>query len=213
MLDPEHSILKQTLCVSQILAKANDSAREFSKSTKINCKQGCGACCTRPNQVWATVGEMLPRAMKLFQEGEAENMLNRLENISSQSMCIMFQQDEKQPKNGRCSDYENRPLTCILFGSSTVHHRSERFHFLGCHWLKEHYEQLFDEQVPSSFKKEHDASLYSMMLKNSLENDSLKEEYPINEALERALKYILWIDYIMQLRDPILAEPTGSLDP
>ena len=49
--------------VLKVLEKIQHSTNSVTSASGIGCKPGCGACCSRPNSVWATIAEMLPMAL------------------------------------------------------------------------------------------------------------------------------------------------------
>jgi Fe-S-cluster containining protein len=85
----------------------------FAHETGMHCPPGCGACCLSPH-VEATVAEMLPLALRLFTEGQVENVLERLQESSA--TCAQYESTPGQPEKGRCRSYAQRPVLCRLFG-------------------------------------------------------------------------------------------------
>ena len=60
----------------------------YQKTSGLNCVEGCGACCNNP-QVEASVLEMLPLALHLFDTGQAEAYLQQMHD-SGGFACHLF---------------------------------------------------------------------------------------------------------------------------
>ena len=51
---------------------------EYQKSTGLHCLEGCGKCCTNP-EVEASVLEMIPFALRMYDENRLDEWLEKLE--------------------------------------------------------------------------------------------------------------------------------------
>lgn len=86
----------------------------FQAQAGLHCLSGCGACCNNP-QVEASVLEMLPLALHLFDTGQAEHYLEQMQD-SGGFACHLFERHSLDGLKGACSVYEWRPGICRMFG-------------------------------------------------------------------------------------------------
>jgi hypothetical protein len=180
------------------LKALHESASALTSRAGITCKVGCGACCKKPNDVWATVAEMLPMAWDIFERGELDLFLENLQRQDSTLMCAVFKQHASISSNGLCSEYRNRPITCILFGSSLVPTKEKTYKFLGCSWQKEiHSDHIHSAELFADAAKYDTKTLTTSILAQIIDQN-LREEFPINQALNRALELVGWADHLNQ---------------
>ena len=174
------------------LSHINKTAVEFSSKNNIKCKPGCGACCERPSDVWASIGEMLPMAWDMIERGDYDVIMREISSRAPQKMCSMFNPAEGRPGFGRCSEYQNRPSTCILFGASTTAKKDGTTRLLACSYL---IEQNSKETQASLTANKIDAKSLTEQVRSVIADSRLRKEHPINEALEQALELIAWARY------------------
>ncbi|NMH61244.1 YkgJ family cysteine cluster protein [Alteromonas ponticola] len=86
----------------------------YQRQTDLSCTNGCGACCNNP-QVEASVLEMLPLALHLFDTGQAESYLEKMSE-SAGFACQLFARHSLDGSKGACTVYEWRPGICRMFG-------------------------------------------------------------------------------------------------
>ncbi|MCW8108270.1 YkgJ family cysteine cluster protein [Alteromonas ponticola] len=86
----------------------------FQQQTGLSCIKNCGACCNNP-QVEASILEMLPLALHLFDTGQAESFLEQISDSAGFS-CQLFQRHSLDGTKGTCTVYEWRPGICRMFG-------------------------------------------------------------------------------------------------
>jgi uncharacterized protein len=118
---------------AQVLAlfeQIDQQTQEFRQATGLSCASDCGRCCDCPS-VDATVLDVLPLAIALFQQGKAEEILGQLETDSPQR-CIFYQPDALDSQKGRCGIYPWRPSLCRLFGYATVRDKQGQPQLAAC---------------------------------------------------------------------------------
>ncbi len=101
--------------LQKLFQKVDHQTHSLSCKASLNCLPGCGACCENPH-VECTVLELLPLSLKLWQENQAEDILTQLYSIPEGQFCILYKADQNMSGNGRCTQYELRPLLCRTFG-------------------------------------------------------------------------------------------------
>lgn len=99
--------------IMDLYGQLDRDVADFVKETGMHCPPGCGACCLSPH-VETTVAEMLPLAILLFEKGEVEAVMERLQEGSA--TCVQYESLPGQPEKGRCRTYAQRPVLCRLFG-------------------------------------------------------------------------------------------------
>lgn len=66
--------------VEAVYGEMADTFSGYQQASGLSCRSGCGECCTQPT-IEATVLEMLPLALHLFDQGKAEQTLTQLEEL------------------------------------------------------------------------------------------------------------------------------------
>lgn len=166
------------------------------KSCSFYCIEGCGACCYSPSKnLEVTLFEAIPMAMALIERGEHEEVLQFLEDGDcGERPCLFYVKSTPDGKMGSCTNYENRPLICRLFGSSVKNMSTESRVPIVCKQLKIMH---FDDKKKLSSLRELLPLAALTSAKARAFNPSLSTELlPLNEAVKRALYYLLMrMDY------------------
>ncbi|MCQ2973397.1 MAG: YkgJ family cysteine cluster protein [Bacteroidales bacterium] len=162
---------------------------KISNKYNFHCKNGCGACCMgNAINKEATVFELLPLAIELEISGKSNKYLEILENEDCpKNVCVCVVFVDNQKGLGHCGEYKYRPLVCRLFGDSMYHEKNNVVDFIGCHWLKELYENSLNK------KQLHD--LLPKMSETVFEgrcfsDNSYDTVIDINSALKTALELV-----------------------
>lgn len=97
-----------------------EKTAEAARVAGLRCAPGCGACCRKPTRdIEASAAEMAPLARALWETGEAEAVLGRAREAGADGWCVLYEPGPDSPyPQGRCRHYDQRPLTCRLFGSA-----------------------------------------------------------------------------------------------
>lgn len=184
------------------LEEISKAALNYSLRVKAICKPGCGACCSKPDPIWASVGEMLPMANHLIENGEDSLTLQeRLENTNAKT-CVMFNPESNNPMRGRCAAYSFRPAVCRAFGSSYRADKQGEPQFLGCKFIRNE-NPLLDQLSKASTLLDANVTNMKQKVLNSIEDSWLREEYPINDALKEALLFLRWQSQLDNLRQSL----------
>ena len=187
------TFLKERIALLDLLyAELDRSFAAFRKVANFGCKVGCGACCAKPNAVWAMVGEMLPMALGIYKEGRLEDVCGQLADQEvTPTLCSVYKAAAGNVGMGRCTSYNERPVVCRLFGSSARRVNNDVIEMMACAWQRVQFADtirsveelsgtLLSDVVPI-------ANDWSWRVKALMQEDSLREEYPINQALYHAL--------------------------
>jgi len=130
------SIEQRVDLVEELYKKLDLEISEFKSHAKLSCVIGCGKCCNHP-ELDASPLEFLPWAFHLFLNGEAENVLKKLNN-SAENRCFIYNPLSLLDKNkGNCSEYKYRGLICRLFGFGANTDKYGKLRLAICKIIKE----------------------------------------------------------------------------
>lgn len=165
---------------------------EFKRTAGYDCLKDCRKCCDTPaKKIEASIFEMLPLSIHLWQKGEAESWLQKIVETNSESQCVLYDDNPRRQLAGGCRAYFWRPLVCRLFGFSATTNKYGKPLIALCRHLKktdlgleDRIQGLIDKglRIPINSRHSHRVSLI---------NPSLGLiRYSINEALARALEMV-----------------------
>ena len=179
-------------------------AQRFSEAqnkTGMACPPTCGKCCQVPT-VEASVFEMLPMAYTLVEKGLAESVLDKIKT-SQTDLCVMFEPSSSDPVQGRCGQYQDRPMVCRIFAVGSRIDKYQQAEAIICRELK----TLYPSQAQECQGQAQQLPLMTEAFQRLAEIDprSLHERLRISLALGTALEKVL---YLSQLVDGQRTENT-----
>ncbi len=177
--------------IERIFRKADLHVEKFRNSSGINCLQGCGNCCMKPD-INATVAEFLPFAATIVRQERHLEILEAIDRIND-GICVLY-----NPFNlaGACIEYEHRGLICRLFGFTAKTDKNANRTLVTCKPIKS---TLTSEISPKILQKAPLMSEYYMNLLGVEPNLSVSYK-PINEAIQSAIEYALMHDHYRKRR-------------
>lgn len=127
--------------IQNIYLQSSETFNNFQKDSGLTCLNGCGKCCLNP-EASATVIEMLPLALHLFDEGTADTIYEKLN--SKLPHCLFYTYHSPDGEKGQCSAYNYRPSICRSFGASSriTKHGGKEWAF--CKYIKENKSHLIE---------------------------------------------------------------------
>jgi Fe-S-cluster containining protein len=129
--------------VLSIYHNLDERILQFKQTAGIDCVPGCGRCCERSGSaIEASVLELLPLSLELWQGNEAEARLAQARQAGEHAPCIFYGPDHVLPGNGRCGVYRLRPLVCRLFGFSFRRDKYGRPVLVSCRVMKKIYPDI-----------------------------------------------------------------------
>lgn len=169
----------------------DDMWKEFStyqRGSGLNCLEGCGKCCNNP-EVEASVMEMIPLALRMYDDGRLDEWLEKLEN-PSQEHCLMYEPHSPDGAKGMCGVYKERPSLCRMFGVSGFYNKHQEITLSVCKLIREKY----PEQT-KSFESTLSADKTPMLITWSyrmaeLDPKLIQDKLPINQAFKQALEKV-----------------------
>jgi len=191
----------KALEIRQVFDELGLEIKSYLEESQLTCFSGCGFCCSNP-KVNSSVIEFLPLAFKLYKEGKAESVLEKLET-SDDDFCILYKKTSDDGQAGFCSDYENRGLICRLFGTSSRKNKYGENELLVCNKIKigkhEHFRKV-SEAINQGMKVPSGVSNYSKL--SNIDFDLTAAQFTINIAIKKAIEEVLRFEYYQSNQEP-----------
>jgi Fe-S-cluster containining protein len=162
---------------------------DYQQKKSLFCRSGCGKCCLHPT-IYASVLEMLPLALHLYDTGLAEWVLETLEPYDEKP-CFFYKATSEDLKQGYCSIYNYRGSVCRMFGAAAYPNKYGKAELSTCQPIKEdnpeHYRIaiLTLESEPAPMMKHWKDKI------NAIDYRLGHEELPMKEAIIVALNKVL----------------------
>ncbi len=160
--------------------------------TGLNCLPTCRKCCTTPStNIEVSIFEMLPLSIRLWQFGEAERWLEKVNSSDENHPCILLERDISVKPEGGCRFYSYRPLLCRMFGFSSKRDKNGKPSFSSCKLVK-NINPAIENTVNKYIMDGKDIPVYSdfSLIVAGLNPYLTEEKYPVNSAFKKALEYI-----------------------
>ncbi len=185
--------------LQKLYSRLDREQKAFTKELCIHCTDGCGKCCEN-YYPYITTAEAEYLAMGILFEEREEEVLKKLHSAQNdRKSCPLYRKDNPY----HCSVYGVRPLICRLFGASATLYKNSKPVFRDCKW-KDDKRQIATQELEK-------ASNLVIMGEYGVQLDEIQiedtENYPLDEALERA---IYKIKFLLQLDDDPEPEPKAS---
>ena len=185
------SIARKVRSVERLFGRLDQEIKAFQSASGLHCLSGCGHCCTKPD-IDAAPLEFLPYAFDLYLKGQAENMLERLQNQNSPICVIYAPLSIDQQSSGSCGTYAYRGLICRLFGYGATRDKFGQLRLATCKRIKEAQTAQY-EQTVEDMKNGLDIPIFSDYYRRMAQIDMYlgTKMMPINKALEEAIETVL----------------------
>ena len=180
--------LRELACqVEAVFDDLEQSFSSYQNRTGLTCKPGCGACCNNP-QVEATVLELLPLALSLYDQGRAEQVLAELDRYSGFA-CYHYARASLDGLDGSCSVYKHRPAICRMFGAAAVNGKhGDRLSV--CRVIKQERAAAWQAAVIASDQAPRMTDGKERV--RQIDFALGRQDLPINQALKQALEKVLF---------------------
>ncbi len=172
-----------------LLQQLDQDIRRFVKKTNLTCAEGCGHCCEYTD-LEATLLEFLPLAAWAWDHGQAESLLQSLEQDPERRHCMLYQSGKEQGQ-GQCGLYAKRGMICRLFGFSARRDKDGRPRFVACSVMKKSIpHQLSD--IQSRIDTGLPVPLYGIYQQKlvNIHPEWGQRMYPVNQAIRAALETV-----------------------
>lgn len=158
----------------------------FQSSTGLSCLTGCGRCCLNPD-IEATVLEMIPVALKIYDEGKILEWLERVQT-DEQKICL-FYIPRDQVGLGLCGSYGERPSVCRMFGVAGTFDKHRNKTLSICKYIREDKPSQTLEVIKNVPSETPMIPEWTQKL-TAIAPDLTRERFPLNLALKKALEKI-----------------------
>lgn len=179
---------EKVAAVQQVFENLDHQIASFQSATTLHCKFGCGKCCFKAD-LEATVLEFLPFAFYLYQQNQAEEWLEKI-NQSDSTICLIL--NPTQSGAGLCTEYPHRGLICRLFGYSARTNKYGKKELVTCQIIKTEQSEAYEQAVVKiDAGTEVPVMNQFYMQLHAIDFELTKDFYPVNEAIRRAIETVL----------------------
>lgn len=178
---------------SQLMLLNAEIAQTYShyqNERKLFCRSGCGECCLHPG-IEASVLEMLPLALYLYDQGQAESTLEALLQHEEKAGCFFYKASSEDRKSGQCSVYPYRPAVCRMFGAAGYRGREGEVLLSICKVIKADEPEAVIDAQQSLVSQTPPMMRNHKALIAQLDYELSKENMPIKQATVAALEKVL----------------------
>jgi Fe-S-cluster containining protein len=116
--------------------------------------------------------------------------------------CIVYKSTSEDGVSGYCSEYKNRGMICRVFASTARVNKEGKKELITCKKIKE--EKRVDYKTASlRINDDLDVPLASAAYQRlvGIDFDLTREQFPINQAIKRALEAVLRFQYYQEFQD------------
>lgn len=177
--------------VEAVYGEMADTFSLYQQQHGLGCQAGCGECCLSPS-IEATVLEVLPLALYLFDQGKAEQTLTQLEALAEPQSCFFYQRLSFDGRQGQCSVYLQRPSICRMFGVAGYRNKQGQKSVSVCKVIKANHPLAYQQTLIALESDPPPMMLSAQEEVNQLDYDMGKQFLPINDAIKQALEKVLF---------------------
>ncbi|MFC4654114.1 YkgJ family cysteine cluster protein [Rheinheimera marina] len=172
----------------------------YQRQRELFCRSGCGECCLHPG-IEASVLEMLPLAIKLYDEGRAEQALDDIQQ-HQKAGCFLYQSFSEDGKQGQCGSYAHRPAVCRLFGAAGYTGREGQVELSVCKVIKADHPQALKDSLIALESDPPPMIRHGKELVRQVDYELGGRNLPVNDAIKQALEKVLFEGYYASMTEP-----------
>lgn len=180
--------------VEAVYGEMADTFSSYQQASGLTCRSGCGECCTQTT-IEATVLEMLPLALHLFDQGKAEQTLTQLEELPEVSGCFFYQRLSFDGKQGHCTAYQQRPSICRVFGAAGYRDKQKQTSLSVCKTIKSDKAERYQQHLIMLTEQPPPLMMHAKEQVSQLDYELGNKHYPINLAMRMALEKVMFSAY------------------
>ena len=175
--------------VQEVYAELEKHLENITSQTRVKCKHLCNACCDKTD-IEASPIEFIPLAAYLYQTGQIDEFLFRLDESDKTGYCVLFSPDAWKKGEWACLQYDKRGLICRLFGYGYRLNRLGIPELVTCKVLKEICPDEIAKARLMGIENPELVPLFSnyFMQLYSIDPDLGTTLMPINQAIRKAIE-------------------------
>lgn len=183
--------LAKVRAVERLFKVLDKDIQELRGQTGISCVKNCIKCCTTPH-IEATALEFYPLAYYLYKTGQAESILEKIEQINTPSVCPALNNLTTEGTRPGCLFYDHRGLICRLFTYSYSTDKYGRRRLNACKTIRVEQPEQLDKanKIMATKPLGPKASDYYSRLQ-IIDFYEAQQLYPIGDAVRIAIETIL----------------------
>lgn len=174
------NIREFSLNLQEVYSEMSKTFQEYQLSTGLHCLSGCGRCCLNP-EIEASVYEMIPLALRIYDDGKTDEWLEKLASTTQESCLLFLSLGDGQ---GFCGSYNERPSICRMFGVAGSFDKNKKPRHSICKHIKEASEHLPEASDTTPLISEWSTKL------GNLDPELTKNKKPINLAIKEAIERV-----------------------
>lgn len=184
-------IQQKVRAVEKLFKTLEKDVQKLQKETGIHCIPNCIHCCTTP-RIQATSIEFYPLAYYLYKSGQAEAMMEKIDQLNDTSICPVLNHLSIEGSRPGCGHYAYRGLICRLFSYNYATDKFGRRRISACKPIRLDQPQELDKTNQILLKKPlgPKASAYYSRLQ-FIDYSEAQRLYPIGEAIKIALETVI----------------------
>jgi uncharacterized protein len=175
--------------VEEVFRELDEHLALMALKSGMKCLHLCNACC-RNAEIEASPIEFIPLAAALYQSGQVDQFLARLDKSDETEFCVLLSPDAWKMGNWACTDYAKRGLVCRLFGYGYRLNKDGIPELVTCKVMKESIPEAVANARRQGYDNPDEVPLfrnYSMQL-FSIDSDLVIPQLPINKAIRLAIE-------------------------
>lgn len=178
--------------VETVLGEITEKFSTYQQQQGLHCRSGCGECCLQPT-IESTPLEMLPLALYLFDQGNAEQVLNQFEIEPVLKSCMFYQKKSFDGKQGQCTVYQQRPSICRVFAAAGFRDKAGNTSISVCKVIKADLPEQYAQSLIMITSSPPPLMMLASEALKELDYAFGNSMQPINLALKYALEKVLFI--------------------
>ena len=175
--------------VEEVFRELDEHLEKTTSLTGMKCHHLCSACCKKTD-IEASPIEFIPLAAWLYETGQVDEFLTRLDKSDVTGYCVLFSPDAWKEGKWGCQQYDKRGLICRLFGFGYRLNREGVPELVTCKILKDSCPSAVARARQTGIETPDEVPLfrnYSMQL-YSIDPDLAINLMPINKAIRAAIE-------------------------
>jgi uncharacterized protein len=175
--------------VKEVYRALDEHLGLIALKTGLKCPKNCSACCYK-RDIDASPIEYYPLAEWLYQSGQVDEYLEKLEENKEKGYCVLYSPEAGTRGEGSCRQYDYRGLTCRLFGFGYRLNKENIPDLVTCKIMKTNLPLAILEANRLGIKNSDEMPIFSnyFMQLYSIDPDLAIKRLPINKAIRMAIE-------------------------